>query len=47
MKQIVPFTKKISFNTNIDEITSISLDKKTNETKKKVNVIVYFIVKIY
>ncbi len=27
MKQIVPFEKKISFNTSIDEITSISLDK--------------------
>lgn len=27
MKQIVPFTKKISFDTNVDEITSISLDK--------------------
>lgn len=31
MKQIVPFTKKISFNTSIDEITSISLDKKIKE----------------
>lgn len=28
MKQIVPFTKKISFNTSVDEITSISLDRK-------------------
>lgn len=27
MKQIVPFTKKISFDTTVDEITSISLDK--------------------
>lgn len=27
MKQIVPFTKKISFDTSVDEITSISLDK--------------------
>ena len=26
MKQIVPFSKKIEFNTNVDEITSISLD---------------------
>ena len=31
MKQIVPFTKKIEFNTNVDEITSISLDKKIKE----------------
>ena len=27
MKQIVPFTRKISFDTSVDEITSISLDK--------------------
>lgn len=27
MKQIVPFTRKISFDTTVDEITSISLDK--------------------
>ena len=31
MKQIVPFSKKIEFNTNVDEITSISLDKKIKE----------------
>ena len=31
MKQIVPFTKKIKFDTNVDEITSISLDKKIKE----------------
>jgi len=31
MKQIVPFTKKIKFDTNVDEITSISLDKKVKE----------------
>ena len=28
MKQIVPFTRKINFDTPVDEITSISLDKK-------------------
>lgn len=28
MKQIVPFTKRITFDTSVDEITSISLDKK-------------------
>ena len=33
MKQIVPFTKNIDFETNIDEITSISLDKKVEEVK--------------
>lgn len=27
MKQIVPFTKEIELKTNVDEITSISLDK--------------------
>lgn len=27
MKQIVPFTRKICFDTSVDEITSISLDK--------------------
>lgn len=31
MKQIVPFTKKINFNTSVDEITSISLDKKIKD----------------
>lgn len=31
MKQIVPFTRKIEFNTSVDEITSISLDKKVKE----------------
>lgn len=31
MKQIVPFTRKIEFNTNVDEITSISLDKKIKQ----------------
>ena len=31
MKQIVPFTKKIKFDTNVEEITSISLDKKIKE----------------
>lgn len=31
MKQIIPFTKKIDFKTNVEEITSISLDKKVNE----------------
>jgi len=31
MKQIVPFTKKIKFDTNVDEVTSISLDKKIKE----------------
>lgn len=33
MKQIVPFTRKIEFNTSVDEITSISLDKKVKEIK--------------
>ena len=33
MKQIVPFTRKIEFNTNVDEITSISLDKKIDSIK--------------
>lgn len=33
MKQIVPFTKKIEFDTTVDEITSISLDKKIKEVK--------------
>jgi len=33
MKQIVPFTKNISFDTNVDEVTSISLDKRDLETK--------------
>ena len=37
MKQIVPFTKTITFNTNVDEITSISLDK--NIISKKDNTI--------
>lgn len=36
MKQIVPFTKKISFDTSIDEITSISLDKKIKEIKDSI-----------
>lgn len=31
MKQIVPFTKRISFDTSVDEITSISLDRKIKE----------------
>ncbi len=34
MKQIVPFTKNIDFETNIDEITSISLDKKVDDIRK-------------
>ncbi|MBQ6282692.1 MAG: LysM peptidoglycan-binding domain-containing protein [Bacilli bacterium] len=33
MKQIVPFTKNIDFDTNVDEIISISLDKKVSEIK--------------
>lgn len=33
MKQIVPFARKIEFNTNVDEITSISLDKKIDSIK--------------
>jgi len=33
MKQIVPFTKKISFSTNVEEITSISLDKMVRSFK--------------
>lgn len=33
MKQIVPFTKNIQFDTNVDEITSISLDKKVNDVR--------------
>ena len=37
MKQIVPFTKTITFDTNVDEITSISLDK--NIISKKDNTI--------
>ena len=31
MKKIVPFIKNIDFETNIDEITSISLDRKVNK----------------
>ena len=33
MKQIVPFTRTINFDTPVEEITSISLDKKINEIK--------------
>ena len=36
MKQIVPFTKKIEFNTNVDEITSISLDKKIKNIENSI-----------
>ena len=36
MKQIVPFTKRIPFDTNIDEITSISLDKRINEVEDSI-----------
>ena len=31
MKQIVPFTRKIEFSTSVDEITTISLDRKVNK----------------
>lgn len=33
MKQIVPFTKNIDFDTNVDEIISISLDKKVSDIR--------------
>lgn len=33
MKQIVPFTKNIDFDTNVDEIISISLDKRVDDIK--------------
>lgn len=36
MKQIVPFTKRISFDTNVDEITSISLDKKIKNIENSI-----------
>ena len=36
MKQIVPFTRKINFDTPVDEITSISLDKKIKNIKDSI-----------
>ena len=36
MKQIVEFAKEINFDTKVDEVTSISLDIKTNEVKDNV-----------
>jgi len=36
MKQIVPFTKKISFDTSVDEITSISLDRKIKNVEDSI-----------
>lgn len=36
MKQIVEFTKDIEFDTNVDEVTSISLDRKVNNVKNGV-----------
>ena len=34
MKQIIPFVKDIDFDTNIEEVTSISLDHNVLETRK-------------
>lgn len=33
MKQIVEFTREINFDTNVDEVVSISLDKRVNNVK--------------
>ena len=33
MKQIIPFTKTIDLSTNVEEITSISLDKIINSNR--------------
>lgn len=34
MKQLVPFTKNINFETNVDEVISISLDKKISKIEE-------------
>ena len=36
MKQIVPFVKNIDFDTNVEEVTSISLDFNLDETKESI-----------
>lgn len=35
MKKIVPFIKTINFDQNVDEVTSISLDRKVNDINNK------------
>ena len=36
MKKIIPFKKEIKFNTNVDEIISISLDHNLNKEEHSI-----------